>query len=479
MKFTLIKIVTLSVLFSACHDDHSVILSGDDQPVLIVETALAFPGAEGFGRNATGGRGGKIIYVTNLNDSGTGSFREAVQASGPRMVLFRISGNIQLKSRLHITNGDLTIAGQTAPGDGICIQNYEVEVSASNIIIRFIRFRMGDLFQQETDAIWGRYQRNIILDHCSMSWSIDETASFYANRDFTLQWCLIAESLNQSFHEKGDHGYGAIWGGDRASFHHNLLAHHNSRNPRFNGGGRSGISNGSYPNEEVDYLNNVIYNWRGNSAYGGENGKYNIINNYYKPGPATPSSKSRRILEVSLEPDASYAPGYGQFFIDGNYVFGNAAVTADNWNGGIDYVAGVNQKLVQLLSPIRSEYETKHTAEQAFDKVLLYAGASLSRDAVDTRISDEVRNGTAIYSGSKSLYPGIIDSQTDVGGWPELNSATAALDTDGDGMADDWELLMKLDPQLANGNKRNLSTAYDNVEVYINSLVDKIVQAQK
>lgn len=472
--------VLLILSCSACsqEDDPGQDLDDDDKPVQVVETAYAFPGAEGFGRNTTGGRGGRIIYVTNLNDAGAGSFREAVQATGARIVMFRVSGNIELKSRINITNGNLTIAGQTAPGDGICIQNYEVVVSASNVIIRFMRFRLGDLFEQETDAVWGRYQQDIIIDHCSMSWSVDEAASFYANRNFTMQWCILSESLNESFHGKGDHGYGAIWGGDKASFHHNLLAHHNSRNPRFNGGGRSGVSNGPYPNEHVDYRNNVVYNWRGNSAYGGENGKYNLVNNYYKAGPATPSSKNRRIMEVSKEADAAYAPGYGTFYIAGNYVSGNATVTTDNWNGGVDYASGVTKVLAQLTSPLEIQSATSHTAEQAYQAVLKYAGASLFRDAVDARVINEVKNGTATYSGSKTGFPGILDSQEDAGGWPVLNSTTAPADTDLDGMPDAWETEMKLNPAVANANGKDLSTGYDNVEVYINSLVKTITAEQ-
>lgn len=479
-----ILIISLAVISLSCDNEDNPSPGEADEdtsrekPVQITEEVFAFPGAEGFGSNTTGGRGGKVIYVTNLNDSGTGSLRAALQASGPRIIVFKVSGNIKLNSRINITNGDLTIAGQTAPGDGICIQNYEVVLSASNVIIRYMRFRMGDLYQQETDALWGRNQRNIILDHCSISWSVDECASFYSNQNFTMQWCILSESLNQSFHEKGDHGYGAIWGGDRASFHHNLLAHHNSRNPRFNGGGRSGISAGTYANEHVDFRNNVIYNWRGNSAYGGENGTYNIINNYYKPGPATPASKNKRIVEVSKENDASYAPGYGVFFIEGNYVAGNPTVTANNWNGGVNYASGVTQELAKLSTPIESNYKTEHSAEQAFDKVLAYAGASLSRDVVDARVVEEVRNGTATYNGSKTDYPGIIDSQEDVGGWPELKSTDAPLDSDEDGMPDAWEIEMKLDPKKANANGKDLSTAYDNIEVYINSLVRTITQSQ-
>jgi hypothetical protein len=472
--------ILLITLLAACSDDAPAKQDEEDpeKPTQVVETAYAFPGAEGFGKNTTGGRGGRVIFVTNLNDSGEGSLRAALAASGKRMVVFKISGNIELRSRINITNGDLTVAGQTAPGDGICIQNYEVVVSASNVIIRFMRFRLGDLFEQETDAIWGRYQKNIIIDHCSMSWSVDEAASFYANQNFTMQWCILAESLNESFHGKGDHGYGGIWGGDKATFHHNLLAHHNSRNPRFNGGGRSGVSNGIYPNEHVDYRNNVIYNWRGNSAYGGENGSYNIVNNYYKPGPATPANRNKRIMQISKETDVTYGAGYGTFFIAGNIVYNNETVTSNNWNGGVDYGSGVTQALAQSVTAIESDIATNHTALQAFESVLNYAGASLARDAVDTRVVLEVRNGTATFNGSKTGYAGILDSQADAGGWPVLNSIAPPMDTDNDGMPDAWEVDMKLDPLIPNANGKDLSSGYDNIEVYLNSLVKTITTEQ-
>lgn len=453
---------------------------GDAKPVQVIESAFAFPGVEGYGKNTTGGRGGKVIKVTNLNDTGAGSFREAITAAGPRIIVFEVSGNIILKSKIQINNGDVTIAGQTAPGDGICIQNYEVNVNANNVIIRYMRFRMGDLTQNEQDALWGRYRENIVIDHCSMSWSIDECSSFYANRNFTMQWCLLSESLNKSFHGKDDHGYGAIWGGSNATFHHNLLAHHNSRNARFDGGNRSGTGKSPFGIDKVDYRNNVVYNWGANSAYGGENGEYNIVNNYYKAGPA--SSNRNRIIQISMETElTTYSPGFGKFYIDGNYVEGNTAVTTNNWNGGVDAGSGLgtsNLNLAKQTVAFNVEPITLHTAQQAYNAVLLYVGASYKRDAVDVRVSNEVKNGTTTFTGSKTGKKGIIDSQTDVGSWPVLIQTAVLKDTDGDGMPDDWEITNKLDPNKANANGRELSSAYDNIEVYINSLVKTITAAQ-
>ncbi|WP_164891108.1 T9SS type A sorting domain-containing protein [Botryobacter ruber] len=435
---------------------------------------LAFPGADGFGKYTTGGRGGKVIKVTNLNDSGAGSLRAAIEASGARTVVFEVSGNIVLTRKLQINNGDITIAGQTAPGDGICIQNYELNINANNVIIRYLRFRMGDLTQNEQDALWGRYKKNIIIDHCSMSWSIDETSSFYANKDFTMQWCILSESLNRSAHDKGDHGYGGIWGGDGASFHHNLLAHHNSRNPRFNGY-RSGVSNGIYPNELVDFRNNVIYNWKGNSSYGGENGKYNIVNNYYKPGPATTSSSVfKRIMQVSFESNTAYGAGYGTFYIDGNVMHNNATVTANNWNGGVDYDSSIptaQRANVKRTEPYESQLSVTQSATEAFEAVLAQAGASYKRDAVDARVVSEVRNGTFTYRGANTNYPGIIDSQADVGGWPVLQSLPAPADTDNDGMPDTWETANGLNPNDAADRNGFHASGYTNLEMYMNSLV--------
>ena len=241
----------------------------------------AFPGAEGFGAAATGGRGGQVYIVTNLNDSGTGSLRDALDHNTPRTIVFQVSGTIHLYSNLNIQYPNVTIAGQTAPGDGICIANGTLYAGYDNVIIRYIRCRLGDQWPDGTengddDATWGRYGDTIILDHVSASWSVDESLSYYANSNFTAQWCIISESLRYSHHEKGAHGYGGIWGSTNSSWHHNLLAHHSSRNPRV----ESDITN-------MDLRNNVIYNWGFNSCYGGEGANVNIVNCYYKPGPAT------------------------------------------------------------------------------------------------------------------------------------------------------------------------------------------------
>ncbi|MGV3541508.1 MAG: FlgD immunoglobulin-like domain containing protein [Rufibacter sp.] len=468
MKKRLLPILALS----------AAMLLGAPDKVQAQTQQLAFPGAEGYGRFTTGGRGGAVIEVTNLNDSGAGSFRAAVTASGARTIVFRVSGTIKLLSALSIKNGNLTIAGQTAPGDGICISNQTVTVDADNVIIRYMRFRLGDEAQVDNDAIWGRNRQNIILDHCTMSWSVDEVASFYLNKNFTMQWCLLSESLFRSVHDKGDHGYGGIWGGDHASFHHNLLAHHTSRNPRFNGGGRSGINGGTYPNEHVDFRNNVIYNWGGNSTYGGENGNYNMVNNYYKFGPATSSSVRSRIVQVSFESDPTWGPGYGKFYINGNYVHNNATATADNWNGGVNYdssLPSAQRANVRLQEPIEYHMATTHTAQEAYEAVLSQVGASLKRDAVDTRIVNEVRTGTATYGGAYGAGKGIIDTQGTVGGWPSLQSLPAPTDTDKDGMPDTWENengLNPNDPADRNGDVN--SNGYTNLEEYLNGLVAAI-----
>ena len=452
----------------------------------------AFPGAEGGGMYTTGGRGGKVYYVNTLVDNSSGnsatregSLRWCLNQASPKIIMFKVSGTIVLKSNIKISKGDVTIAGQSAPGDGICLKDYNMTVGADNVIIRYMRFRMGDEKVSEDDALWGRYNKNIVIDHCSMSWSTDECASFYSNENMTMQWCFITESLNNSVHEKGEHGYGAIWGGKNVTFHHNLLAHHNSRNPRFNGWKRDGLGYVTTVDEErLDYRNNVVYNWGDNSAYGGESaGKYNIVGNYYKYGEGTKSSIKTRIVNIDMDKDPSKClPGYGTFYITDNYVYGSSAVTNSNW-GGVSYASGVDKTASKATVPFEAYPITEHSAETAFSKVLKLGGASYSRDAVDERIANEVKTGSYTFVGGKTSKKGIIDSQTDlkpVGAgddwtaWPTLVQGTVPADSDRDGIPDGW-----LDENYPGktANDKN-AEGYTYLEVYLNSLVKHITDEQ-
>lgn len=418
------------------------------------KSVLAFPGAEGFGANTTGGRGGKVYCVTNLNDSGTGSLRSALQKSGPRIIVFKVSGTIWLERSLDINKGDVTIAGQTAPADGITIAGYPVKVKSDNVIIRYLRFRMGNINKVEGDALDGIEHKNIIIDHCSVSWSTDECATFYGNENFTMQWCLISESLKKSVHLKGEHGYGGIWGGKNASFHHNLLAHHDSRNPRFCHPGITNIAG------TIVFANNVIYNWGKNSSYGGETRTIYLENNYYKPGPATLKNKGR-----IFEP---YLP-CGKYYMEGNQVEGNEVVTADNWKG-VKPKGMVDMDTIRIKEPLSCELLQIQSAEDAYELVLLNCGASLKRDKIDERIIHETRTGTAQYGNAGN---GIIDSQDQVGGFLEFPEVLSPeKDSDNDGMPDDWELKSGLNPDdAADASKYDLNSDYTNIEIYINSLI--------
>jgi len=416
---------------------------------------LAFPTAEGPGKHATGGRGGDVYKVTNLKDDySEGSLRWAINQGGPRTIVFEVSGTIDLNSTLEINRGDVTIAGQTAPGDGICVRGYSTSIGADNVIIRYLRFRMGDINKHQGDALGGRGVENVIIDHCSFSWSIDETVSLYNNSDVTFQWCMVTESLNESFHDKGPHGYGGIWGGGpdngKAAFHHNLIAHHTSRNPRFAGFSYAGERDDKY----VDFRNNVIYNWGSQSVYGGEAQNQNMVANYYKYGPAT--GPRDRIVEPSSP--------YGDWYIADNFVYGFPEITKDNWNGGVQPSEG------RVDEPHDIERAVTHTAQNAYKLVLADAGTVLpGRDAIDTRIVEEVRKDTA-YHGDN----GIIDSQSEVGGWPELESDTPPTDSDDDGMPDEWENARGLNPDdPADRNGDPDGDGYTNLEEYLNSLVKR------
>ena len=471
----------------------------------------AFPGAEGFGMYTTGGRGGDVYHVTTLED-GTqeGTFRWACNKSGARTIVFDVSGTIFLKSELKIKNGNVTIAGQTAPGDGICIANYPFVIACKNIIIRYMRFRLGNEALKENnkahegDGLGGMDSQNIIIDHCSVSWSIDECLSVYGSKDITIQWCIVSQSLNNAGHSKGAHGYGGNWGGSGASYHHNLMAHHISRTPRL------GPRPGTQTDERMDMRNNVIYNWIDNGCYGGEGMNVNIVNNYYKPGPETKSgTKGMRIASPGIR-TTEYTKHdtdkpnqwdvmwhvWGDYYVDGNVNSKYSQVTDDNWTYGIynqidnskvDYTFTQETKdTMRMEYPIDYAPVTTHTAEKAFEKVLEYAGASLHRDNLDETIVSDTRNGETTYTG-KDCKLGIINSQDDLkpadagddwSAWPELKSKAAPTDSDGDGMPDEWEKANGLNPEDAADGKQTNADGYTNLEVYMNSLVADITERQ-
>ncbi|MDL2304460.1 pectate lyase [Bacteroides sp. OttesenSCG-928-D19] len=452
------------------------------------DTIPAFPGAEGFGRYTTGGRGGEVYHVTNLNDSGEGSLRAGIEKKGARIIVFDLSGTIELQSDLTIKRGNLTIAGQTAPGDGICIKNHSVIVHADNVIIRFIRCRLGDEHRAQQDALEGKRAENVIIDHCSISWSTDECASFYDNRNMTMQWCIISESLNKSIHQKGNHGYGAIWGGQGASFHHNLMAHHSSRTPRLCGSRYTGE-----PEKElVDIRNNVFYNWGPtNGGYAGEGGNFNFVNNYYKPGPATAGNKklANRIFEPNADDgtNTNQAGVWGRFHVSGNFFDGTSpyikdipkvmkAIARTNKDNsyGVHPAVKENQSLPKegILSeePFLFAPVTTHTAEEAYNKVLELAGASLCRDVIDQRIVNETKAGNYTYQGTYSTN-GIIDTPTDCEGYIDYKSVPKPQDTDNDGIPDEWAA--KYLPQGKTYKDIDAQTGYCYLELYINSLVEE------
>ena len=470
----------------------------------------AFPGAEGFGMYTTGGRGGSVYHVTNLNDSGAGSFREACNKSGTRTIVFDISGTIFLKSELKLKNGNVTIAGQSAPGDGICIANYPFVIACKNVIIRYMRFRLGNEALKinntahEGDGLGGMDLENVIIDHCSVSWSIDECLSVYGSKNLTVQWCIASQSLNNAGHSKGAHGYGGNWGGSGASYHHNLMCHHISRTPRL------GPRPSTQTDERMDLRNNVIYNWIDNGVYGGEGMNVNIVNNYYKPGPETKSgAKNKRIAAIGIRTSEytkhnTSSPNqwdvmwhvWGDFYVDGNVNSKNSDVTNDNWTYGIynqidnssvdNTFTDVTKDTIRLEKPILYEQVTTHSAAQAFTQVLDYAGASLHRDALDEVMVSDARNGTTTYTGN-GCKKGIINSQDDLKPanassdwtpWPSLYSTTAPLDTDKDGMPDEWERANGLNIDNADDGKEKASNGYTHLENYLNSLVSDITTKQ-
>ena len=464
------------------------------------EKTPAFPGAEGFGRYTTGGRGGAVYHVTRLDDDNEeGSFRWACNRPGKRTIVFDVSGTIYLKSALKLQGNNVTIAGQTAPGDGICIADYPFTIEANNVILRYLRFRLGNrnVTYHEGDGLGAMDHDNIIVDHCSVSWSIDECMSVYGGKNLTVQWCLVAQSLVNAGHEKGNHGYGGNWGGSGSSYHHNLIVHHTSRTPRL------GPRPGTQTDERMDMRNNVIYNWAGEGCYGGEGMNVNIVNNYYKPGAATLTRNiniQKRIAGIGVR-TSDYTghntanPNdwdimwhkWGTFYVTGNYNSLHSDVTNDNWTYGIrnqinnDKCDGTFNTEVEaqmkLSEPIDYYAVTTHTAETAYERVLSYVGCSKQRDSYDNTMVNDVRDGKATYTGSGN-NAGFINSQNDCGGWPTLNSTAPLKDTDGDGMPDEWETANGLNPNDANDGATVCADGYTNLEHYLNSLVADITDAQ-
>lgn len=445
---------------------------------------LAFPGAEGFGKYVTGGRGGLVYIVSNLNDSGLGSLRWALEAKGPRTVVFEVSGNIELKSRLNVGDGNLTVAGQTAPGDGITLKNFPLRiVGMDNIIIRFIRVRLGDIEGKENDAFEAIRSKNLIIDHCSFSWGTDETCSIYDVENTTIQYCIISEGLNNSIHKKGAHGFGGLLGGYQVSFFRNLMAHFWIRMPSRTSMGKNGI---------VDIRENVFYNWGFRAADNGANTTTNFVRNYFKPGPATyqhPSADliSKRFLNPTMQEGDPKT--YGRFYLEEN-TMPTIDLTNNQWLGVRLENNSYQRQFLELcmnkdqhgqaipFSILQNTYHDSLGTEQAYLKVITESGASLSRDSVDLRITEETAKGSFTFTGSKTGLRGIIDSQQDVGGWPILRSLPAPVDIDRDGMPDEWEIKMGLNPEKRDDRFFDLHPNYTNLEVYLNSLLDRFESLQ-
>ena len=452
----------------------------------------AFPGAEGYGKYTTGGRGAPdapttVFAVTNLSDNNSpGSLRYALQASAPRRtIIFRVSGTIRLNSRLRIP-ANTTIAGQTAPGGGICIADHPVVISGDNVIVRYLRVRLGDRYQNQgmvdgsggDDALGNLGNKHIIIDHCSVSWSSDEALTVYRGDSVTLQWNIISEPLNYSYHfEAGgtdfqEHGYGGIWGSRHGSFHHNLIMHVKGRAPRFSG-------NGTYPSgtvENCDFRNNVIYNWRDYSTNGGEGGQYNLVNNYYKYGPSTrdgnTSGAPRRAM--IMNPSKSSSLSYPKVYLEGNFVDSYPDVTASNWLG-IAPAGGsrADTTSIKVEQPHPVEPIPVQSAEEAYLQVLAGAGASLPvRDTLDERLVNDVINRTGRIIDVQGGFPHGTPFAETVNAWPTLTEGTAPADTDNDGMPDAWETSQNLNPSDPADRNDIAANGYTHLENYLNSLAN-------
>jgi hypothetical protein len=447
----------------------------DDLPQAAIP---AFPGAQGGGMYSFGGRGGKVLVVTNLNDSGPGSFREACEAGGPRIVVFNVAGIIRLKDRIRVRAPYITIAGNTAPGDGVCIAGNTVELETHDVVIRYMRFRRGETgVGDRNDSLGGNPIGNIIVDHVSASWGLDENMSMYRHMyqppdggpelklptvNITYQNCISSEALD-TYH----HAFGSTIGGYNSTFYRCLWACNTGRNP----------SVGMI--YDFTFANNVIFNWRHRTIDGGDQRSfYTIVNNYFKPGPITPTDNpvAYRILKPEARRGKPALYEFGKAFVAGNVVEGNEKVTKDNWAGGVQLGdaedKGTNEDPAPVLAKIRAAAPYPHSyleilpAKEAYEYVLANAGATLPhRDAVDTRVVEMVRTGKVTYAEGK----GIVTNISQVGGYPEYKG-NPYKDSDNDGMPDDWEKAHGLNPNnaadattpAANGS------GYTNIEEFIN-----------
>jgi hypothetical protein len=463
----------------------------------------AFPGAEGAGEFSFGGRGGKVFVVTNLADSGPGTFREACEAAGPRIIVFNVAGIIHLQKPINIEAPYITIDGHTAPGDGVCIAGESTLVDTHDVVIRYLRFRRGntDVFDRD-DALGGNPIGNIIVDHCSCSWGLDENLSMYRHIyergtngygeklptvNITLQWNISSEALNTY-----NHAFGATWGGRNTSFHHNLFACNTGRNPSI------GMT------YDFNFINNVLFNWRHRTVDGGDKGSlYNIINNYYKPGPAVnPGAIAHRILLPSAtQTKQDPTPHFGKAYVAGNFVVGNEKVTADNWAGGVQFADGgskddpttaTNDAVKNLIAQVRVDKPFPmapvkiESAKEAYKDVLENVGDTLPhRDPVDLRIIQEVKTGKVWSEGKEFLPPqmkglaknnygmagnGIITDISQVGGYPEYSGAPIK-DLCADGIPLSWKEKYHLDTNdVALAQKDLQGDGYTVMDKYLDGL---------
>jgi pectate lyase len=441
----------------------SVVAMGADEPATTKpatqpSTLPAFPGAEGWGSTTPGGRGGKVIEVTNLNDAGPGSLRAAIDAEGPRIVVFRVSGTIALKSALFMFNPKITIAGQTAPGDGICLRNYELQICTQDVIVRYLRIRRGtESGDKDGDGLdvcadpRGRQvtpPANVMVDHCTVSWTCDEVINtWHGATNTTIQWCIMSEALHGAL--KPGHGFAATLGGVNTTYHHNLFANCPGRNPSIGG-------NNSFQTINLDFRNNVVFNYE-ERVIDGKPCSINFVNNYYKPGPET-----RNKDHIAKIDSPNYEKiGIPKWYIAGNVMEGNPDISGENnAKGVIDQIQYMVNKPVEA-APVRTL-----KAEEVYPLVLADAGATLPhRDPVDRRIAEEAKTGKTTFG------QGVVQDASNVGGWPELKSAEPPIDSDHDGIPDWWEKKYGLNPNDASDGAKDMNgDGYTNVEKYLNGL---------